>query len=193
MSYGMQGNKPPMQGQKLGGGYKQGQMQQFTPEQMQLFQQMFGQVSPDSFTSRLAGGDQSMFQQLEAPAMKQFQQMQGDIGSRFSGMGMGSRRGSGFQNANNQQTSDFAQQLQSQRMGLQRQATQDLMSMSSDLLGKNPYENYGYKPEEKKEPWWKSYIQPAMGIAGAALGSFTPLGPMGGYAAGNALGSAFTK
>jgi hypothetical protein len=63
-------------------GYKQGQMQQFTPEQMQLFQQMFAQVSPDSYLSKLAGGDESLFQEMEAPAMRQFQGLQGDLASQ---------------------------------------------------------------------------------------------------------------
>ncbi len=63
-------------GSKIPKGYEQGSMQQFTPEQMNLFKSLFGQVGPDSFTSRLAGGDQSMFEQMEAPAMRQFQGLQ---------------------------------------------------------------------------------------------------------------------
>ena len=85
-------------GNKIPKGYEQGTLQQFTPEQMNLFKSMFGQVGPDSFLGKLAGGDQSMFEQMEAPAMRQFQGLQGQLASRFSGMGMGSRRGSGFQN-----------------------------------------------------------------------------------------------
>ncbi len=92
-------------------GFKKATLQNFTPEQMQLFQQMFGQVSPDSFTSRLAGGDEEMFNQLEAPALKQFSGLQGNLASRFSGMGMGGRNSSGFQNTMNSAASDFAQQV----------------------------------------------------------------------------------
>ncbi len=127
-------------GNKIPKGYKYGQMQQFTPEQMQLFQQLFGQLGPESFLGKLAGGDQSMFEQLEAPAMQQFQGLQGQLASRFSGMGTGARRSSGFQNTANQASSDFAQQLQSQRLGLQRQAIGDLMGFSNQLLGQRPYE-----------------------------------------------------
>ncbi len=113
--------------------------QQFTPEQMQLFQQMFGNVGEGSYLSRLAGGDQSMFDEMEAPAMRQFNEMQGNMASRFSGMGMGARRSSGFQNQANQASSNFAQDLQSKRQGLQRQAIMDLMGLSGDLLGQKPY------------------------------------------------------
>jgi hypothetical protein len=123
-------------------GFQTGQLSQFTPEQMQLFQQLFSHLGPESFLSRLAGGDQSQFAEMEAPALKQFSGLQGNIASRFSGMGSGARRSSGFQNTMNQASSDFAQQLQSQRMGLQRQALQDLMGMSTQLLGQRPYEQY---------------------------------------------------
>ena len=35
-------------------GYQKFAMQQFTPEQMELFSQMFSQVDPESFLSKLA-------------------------------------------------------------------------------------------------------------------------------------------
>lgn len=136
-------------------GYKRGQLQQFTPEQMQLFQQMFGHLGPDSFLSKLAGGDESMFEQLEAPALRQFQGLQGQMASRFSGMGTGARQSSGFQNTANQATADFAGQLQSQRMGLQNQAIKDLMGMSNQLLGQRPYEQFLTK---KQLPFWQQLL-----------------------------------
>lgn len=194
-AYSSQGgsSKGPMAGTKLGGGYKQGQMQQFTPEQMQLFQQQFGQVSPESFTSRLAGGDQSVFDQMEAPAMRQFQELQGGLASRFSGAGMGARRGSGFKNASNQATSDFAQQLQSNRLALQQQAIRDLSGMSNNLLGQRPYENFAIAPKEKKPKWWQNLIAGVSPIAGAAIGGVTggPMGAKMGYEAGSQFGQAF--
>lgn len=142
-------------GNKIPRGYTQGQLGQFTPEQMQLFQRLFGQVEPNSFLSRLAGGDESTFQQLEAPAMRQFQGLQGQLASRFSGMGLGGRRSSGFQNASNQAVSDFAEQLQSQRLNLQRQAIQDLMGISNNLLSQRPYEQFFVK---KQMPFWKQLL-----------------------------------
>ena len=114
-------------------------VQQFTPEQMNLFKQMFGNVGPDSFTAKLAGGDQSTFDQLEAPALRQFAGLQGQTASRFSGMGSGARKSSGFQNTMTAGSSQFAQDLASQRMGLQQQALKDLFGMSESLLGQRPY------------------------------------------------------
>lgn len=142
-------------GNKVPSGYKAGRIQQFTPEQMQLFESLFGQLGPGSNLARLAGGDQSMFEQMEAPAMRQFQGIQGQIASRFSGMGSGGRRSSGFQNTMNQAGSDFSQDLQSRRMDLQRQALQDLMGMSHSLLNQRPYEQFLY---EKKKPWWQEFL-----------------------------------
>ena len=52
---------------------------------------------------------------MEAPALKQFSGLQGNLASRFSGMGSGARRSSGFQNTSNQAASDFAQQLQANK------------------------------------------------------------------------------
>lgn len=151
-----------------GTGYKQVTQQQFTPEQMQLFQQMFSQVSPGSDLSRLAGGDQSRFGEIEAPALKQFGQLQGNLASRFSGMGSGARRSSGFQNTMSSAASDLSQSLQGQRMGLQRQALQDLMGMSSSLLAQRPQENF-LLPEKK--PFWQELLMGLAGGAGQAAGS----------------------
>ena len=138
------------QGNVIHKGYKAGQLQQFSPEQMQLFQQLFSHAGPDSYLSKLAGGDESFFEQNEAPAWRTFNQAQGQLASRFSGAGMGARRGSGFQNASNQYASDFAQDLASRRQGLQRQAIQDLMGIGSSLLGQRPYERFlTEKPENK--------------------------------------------
>jgi hypothetical protein len=123
-------------------GHEVGQLQQFTPDQMNLFQSLFSHVSPDSYTSRLAGGDQSAFNEMEAPAMRQFSGLQGNIASRFSGMGSGARNSSGFQNYTNQAASDFAGDLASRRQGLQRQAIQDLMGMSHELLNERPYDRF---------------------------------------------------
>lgn len=143
-------------------GYQSGKLNNFTPEQMQLFQGLFSQLGEGSFLQRLAGGDQSMFEQMEAPAMRQFQQLQGQNASRFSGMGMGARKGSGFSNYQNQATSDFAQDLSSQRMNLQRQALHDLMNMSSMLMGQRPFENY-LMPEKP------SFMDQLMDIGGQTL------------------------
>lgn len=158
--------------EKIPSGYKKGQLQQFTPEQMSLFQQLFSNVGPDSYLSKLAGGDESFFGELEAPALKQFSGLQGNLASRFSNMGIGGRKSSGFQNTMNSAASDFAQQLQSQRQGLQRQAIQDLMGISSQLLGQRPYENFLVKKQQRKPIWEQllGVISPAGGdVAGGNM------------------------
>lgn len=173
-------------------GYKSGQLQQFTPEQMQLFSQLFSHVSPNSQLSKLAMGDEGTFSQMEAPAMRQFQELQGQVGSRFSGMGMGAQKSSGFQNTMGQLGSDFAQQLQSQRQGLQRQAIQDLMGYSSQLLGQSPYERYlieKQQPQQKKTGWGQAIGGVLGGLGGFALGG--PGGAGIGAQLGSGIGGAF--
>lgn len=146
----------------------------YTPEQMQIFQQMFSNLSPGSFLSRLAGGDQDIFNQIEAPALQQFSGLQGGLASKFSGMGSGARRSSGFQNTLNQASSDFASQLQSQRQGLQQQALQDLMNMSNNLLQQSPYSLIPKK---------KSFLQELLSSLGGGIGS--GIGSFGGMAGMN--------
>jgi len=173
--------------EKIPKGYSKGSLQQFTPEQMQLFQQMFGQVGPDSYLSKLAGGDQSTFDEMEAPALRQFAGLQGNIASRFSGGGnggqgrsLGSRHSSGFQNTMNSAASNFAQELQSQRQGLQRQAIMDLMGISNSLLGQRPQENFLVEKQQKP-----NYAGMIGGLAGNILGSAAgPFGSAVGGAAG---------
>lgn len=163
----MSGSKGYGAGQKAPSGYKQ--YQNYTPEQMQVHQNQFDQVSPESYTSRLAGGDQALFDEIEAPAFRQFNELQAQNASRFSNMGMGARRGSGFQNFQNQATSNFAQDLQSKRQSLQQQAIKDLMSMSSDLLSQEPYSLY----EKKKKPsFWESIVKGGAPLAGGAVGGY---------------------
>lgn len=161
-------------------GTKTGQLQQFTPEQMKLFSQLFSNVGPDSYLSRLAGGDQGLFNEIEAPALRQFQELQGQLGSRFSGMGIGAQKSSGFRNAMGQAGSDFAMQLQSQRQALQRQAIQDLMGYSNQLLGQRPYEQFLIQKQQKQ----KSGLGGFGALGGALLGGaggFALGGPMGGF------------
>lgn len=144
-------NPPGGLKQKVPSGYKAGSLAQFTPEQMQLFQQMFGNVGPESYLSKLAGGDEETFNEMEAPALRQFSELQGGLASRFSGMGgLGARNSSGFQNSANAQASNFAQELQGRRQGLQQQAIKDLMGLSGELLGQRPYENYLVPKQENQ-------------------------------------------
>lgn len=171
-------------------GYKAGQLAQFTPEQMQLFQSLFSHTAPQGFLSKLAGGEEGAFNQLEAPALKQFAGLQGGLASRFSGMGSGARRSSGFQQASGQQASDFAQELQGQRMGLQRQALSDLLGISKELLGQSPYERFLVK-KQPQTSFWQSLVGGALPVAGAAIGG--AVAGMPGAKLGGTLGGAASK
>lgn len=159
-------------GSKIPSGYKQFQVQKFTPEQQQQLQQLFSQVSPESYLGKLAGGDQESFAEMEAPAKRQFSALQGNIASRFSGMGQGGRRSSGFQNTMNQAASDFAQDLASKRMEHRRNAIQDLMSFSQMLMGQEPYETGLVQKQQK--PSFFSQLGAGLGAAipGAISGFF---------------------
>ncbi len=141
-------------GNKIPKGYQQGRLQQFTPEQTQLLQSMFGDVGQGSYLSRLASGDEGLFEEMERPALRQFSGLQGNIASRFSGMGQGGRHSSGFQNTVNAAASDFAQNLAAKRQGLQSQAIKDLWGMKEGLLGQKPYENF----LEKKPDFWSQIL-----------------------------------
>ncbi len=159
--------------------------QNFLPAQMELYKQRFDQVSPNSYLSRLAKGDEAIFDEIEAPALRQFSQLQGQNASRFSNMGLGARRGSGFSNTMNQATSDFAQDLKSRRHELQMGAIRDLDAMSQELLG------YEFKKGPKKRSFWEKIIGGAVPIAGAAIGGVFggPTGALAGYNMGNSFNS----
>ena len=172
-------------------GYRKGQLQQFSPEQMELFQQLFGQLGPESFLSKLASGDQETFDEMEAPAFRQFSGLQGNIASRFSGAGgLGNRRSSGFQNTMNSAASNFAQELAARRGDLQRQATNDLWNMSQQLLGQRPQEQFLIQKGQKQPSGWGGLGGAALGgLAGFALGG--PGGALTGSQLGYGVGSAF--
>src|ERR1017187_6295050 len=119
------------EGDRIGKNQKVRQMQNYTPEQMQIMENSQQRVGKGSYLERLASGEEGMFNEMEAPALKQFSELQGGMASRFSqgsgGQGaIGSRRSSGFQNTMSQAGQDFAGQLQANRMNLTRQAQMDL-------------------------------------------------------------------
>lgn len=178
-------------GTKIPSGYKAGQIQQFTPEQMQLFKSLFGHLTPGSYLSRLATGDEEIFKQIEGPALRNFSGQLGGLASRFSGMGgLGAIKSSGFQNTATQAASDFAQDLASRRQELQRQAILDLMGLSGSLLSQRPYEQFLY---EKKKPFWQQLLGGILPIGGALIGGTIgglPGAAIGGRAASSA-GQAF--
>ena len=179
-------------GNKLPSGYRSGQIAQFDPMQMEAYKRAEQQIGPDSYLSKLAGGDQSLFGEIESPALKQFSALQGNLASRFSGMGsFGGRRSSGFQNTSNAAASDFAQQLQSQRQGLQRQAIQDLRGMTNEFLNYRPYEQFRYD-KQKSGGGWGGLAGAGIGAAGGFLaGGGNPMTAFQGAQLGYGIGSQF--
>jgi hypothetical protein len=156
--------------EKTPSGYRQFAQNMYTPEQERVFGNAEGLISPDSFTSRLARGDQSAFGEMEEPALRQFNDITGGIASKFSGMGMGSRNSSGFQNALTSAGQDFASQLQSKRMELRNQAIKDMMGMTSEFLGYKPQEK-GLVQKRQKQPSWaqQGFLAASKGL-GQGLG-----------------------
>ena len=156
-----------VQGDVVPKGYQMGQMQQFTPEQMDLFRQLFSYLSPEGDVGRMARGDESYFEQLEKPAMRQLGQMQSQLASRFSGMGsFGGRRSSAHDIGQGALSQEFAEKLASQRMGLQRQALQDLFGMSQSLFGQRPTEKF---VTEEQKPFWQQILLGLAPILGQGL------------------------
>lgn len=187
---GTKGNRGGASGDVIQKGQRAGQIQQFTPEQLEIFQNLMGQISPDSDIFKMASGDQSYFDEMERPALRDFGALQGNMASRFSNAGLGARRSSGFQNTMNQEGSDFAQRLSSNRQNLSRQALKDLFEMSNLLMGQKPFERTLSGKKEKEGTNWG-------GLAGAgvgAAGGFFAGGPAGAFTGANAgynIGSNF--
>ena len=160
-------------------GYRKGRIQNFDSQQMGLYNSMYGDVGEDSYLSKLAGGDEDIFNQIEAPALRQFNELQGGMASRFSGMGTGGRQSSGFQNEMNQASSNFAQDLQANRMSLRNQAIKDLMGMSDTLLNQRPQENFLVEKQQDQGNWGNAATGTLKGAAtGFAMGG--PWGAVGG-------------
>lgn len=167
-------------------GYSQYTIQQYTPEQLKLLNESYGYVGPESYLGRLAGGDESFYAEQEAPALRQFNELQGNLASRFSGMGMGARNSSGFQNTTNAAAQDFASQLQANRQKMRNQAIADLMGYSSMLMEKKPYEK-GYV---KKPPtFWQTLSQNIAEGFGKEFGSSmaNPVGSIWGKGGGGEM------
>jgi hypothetical protein len=175
---GAMGSRTPSSRNISGTGYKQLNLPA-DPRIQQLFEMLMSGMEPGlkgglDFTSKLAqGGDENMWQTLEAPAHREFQQNQSQLASRFSGMGMGGRRSSGFNNASSEMNTDLAERLQANRIGLQRSAVHDLLGMSQSLLGTNLGDSMLIP---KKKPWWQDLLGGASGGVGSGLGQFGALG-----------------
>jgi hypothetical protein len=121
-------------------GYKQ--VSTFSPDMMKLFQSLLGGIgqgggAATNYLSRLASGDESAFEQSEAPAYAAFNKSLGQIGSRFSQFG--AQDSSAFQNAVAGEGGKLAMDLQGQRSQLQNSAIDRLLGFSNQLLGQQPH------------------------------------------------------
>jgi len=117
---------------------------------------------------RMASGQPEQFEQMEAPAMRQYQQLLGNIGARYSGMGMGAQKSSAFQNEMSSAASDLAERLQSQRLSMQQSAQEQLMNLFKSLMGEDLFDT---QLMPKKSSFYKQF---GLGMApgmGQALGS----------------------
>jgi len=169
-------NAGPVQtGNQIPKGYRYAQMGKFTPQQQELFSSLFGHVGPESYLSKLAGGGEEGFGPMEERAQRDFQGAIGGLASRFSAMGSGARKSSGFQNASSQSAQDFASLLQDKRHDYRRQALQDLMEMSQSLLSQSPYEQF-ILPKSQKSPSFLKQL--ALGLTGSAGSMGSSLGTM---------------
>lgn len=138
-------------------GYKLRNVPNFTPQQMQLFQKLLGGLSGGGgleggldFLSKLASGDQSGFEEAEAPAYSAFNKAIGQLGSRFAGFGSGSLDSSAFQNATSGAAGELAENIQSKRLGMREGAIERLLGLSNNLLGQKSYDSF----LEKKRSGW---------------------------------------
>lgn len=171
-------------------GYKTRQFANFTPEQMQLFNQLLGKSSGAmaggglsqglDYLSRLAGGQAMGFQQEEAPAYEAYNKALAQQANRYAGLG--ALDSSSFQNMAAGGASELAMNLAARRGELQRRAIENLLGFSERMLGAQPY---SYLQEQQTKPDWLGLLG---GLGGSLLGSaFGPIGTTAGSAIGSKL------
>jgi hypothetical protein len=202
MSMTGSGGYRPTGGRQQMGGYDIHSMSKYPQDIVEQARRLYGKSIPGlesglDYTSRLAQGDESLFQEVEAPAHRQFGAYLGNIASRFSQGaggpgGTSARRSSGFGLATSNAAQEFAEKLQSQRMGYRQQAIKDLRAMVQELMGAQEQQHYGFPAEEEEQPWQK-FVGAGLPIAGAAVGGYfgglpgAKLGATAGAAAGKAF------
>ena len=160
MSYnpGPTGGKPPKT--KIPG-YSQYQIDKFTPEMKQLYDSMVGSVGPGAVSgtdwlSKIAGGDESAFEEMEKPAYNAFEKQLGSIGNRYSHLG--ALDSNYFENATAGAGRELQENLQSKRTKLRQEATNSLLDQSNRLMDKEPYEHF-MKKKKSNWDWIKEFIE----------------------------------
>lgn len=133
-------------------GFQSIQTPNFNPQQMQLFQQLLGNIGGGAgqglnYLSGLAGGDEQSFEQMEQPYYDAFSKLQGQTATRFSNLG--ARDSNAHDLAQQGHETDFASLLGSQRHSIQQNAIERLLNQSNSLLNQRPYEtSYLQKPKK---------------------------------------------
>lgn len=132
-------------------GYELAQTPNFTPEMNNLFKKLLSSFSGGAgqsadFLSKIAGGDESTFNKLEAPAFTNFDKALGKLSGKFAQFGAGDS--SAFQNAVAGQGSELAENLQANRSKMMMDAIQKLLGHSETLLGQKPFESQLIKDDQ---------------------------------------------
>lgn len=169
-------------------GYKTYSLPNLTQEQQGVIQQQLPQMGQGTrsgidYYNKLASGDQSMFQDIEAPAYEAFNKLLGQVGSRFSQYG--GRDSSAFQNAIAGAGGELSQNLASQRNNLRQSAIDKLLGQQNQLLGIKAFET-GLQPKNRKQGFdWGGMLQALAPILGGMMGG--PPGAMAGSAAAGGM------
>ena len=116
------------------------------PGKQQLYQQMLAGTSqglPQSydFLTRLLSGDESIYRELEAPALRQFQeQIVPGLAERYTAMGEGGQGSSAYQQQLAAAGGRLAQELAGQRTGYRMSALDRLLQQAGQTMRTSPYD-----------------------------------------------------
>lgn len=177
-------------------GYMTGQVEGLSPGGRALYDQ-FHEGSSEGIgaglkhLTGLASGDESAFEEMERPATRRFGEQQAQLASRFSGMGIGARRSSGFQNASGSHARDFVQDMQSKRMDIRNNAINQLLGIGKHLLGTQDTKHYMV---EEGPSGFEQFLSAAAPLAGAGLGYAVggPTGALAGAQLGGGISSSLS-
>jgi hypothetical protein len=164
-----------------GTGYKSVQLPRLSPQQQELFSSVMGRGTPgitggiDQLSQLATGGTPEFWQQMEAPFWRDYEKGLGAIGTRFGQLepgAMDARRSSAFQHALTGHAGELAENLRSQRLGLQQNAIQQLLQLYGNLMGTQTFDS-AFLP--KKKSFWQELLGGFAPGAGQGLGTLGSL------------------
>jgi hypothetical protein len=171
----------PVTSRVPGSQYKSVQLPRLSPEQKQLFSSVMGGATPGitgglGQLSQLAGGGSPEFwEQMEAPFWRDYEKALGATSARFGQLAPGAmdaRRSSAFQHALGGQAGELAENLRSQRLGLQQNAINQLLGLYGNLIGTQQFDS-GFVP--RKKSFWQELLGGFAPGFGQGLGTFGSL------------------